>query len=573
MRLKLRSAVMATAVLTLVGATSLASTHTPAVLRVGTFNGVAGTYSSVQKAVLAAQPGDWVLVGPGDYKEEGFKGMDESAGVLIETARLHLRGMNRNTVIIDGTKAGAPACSATKADQTFTKDGTNGVVAFKVDGVSIENLTTCNYLTGTNGGEGNEIWWNGGDGTGKIAMGPYSGNYITATSTYSNGTANPRGEYGIFVSNVRGPGIIDHSYASNMGDAAYYIGACPDCGSLLTHAHGQFSALGYSGTNSGGHLIIEHSEFDHNMSGAISNSQNNDDAPSPESRLCPKPTEISAAGTNSCNIWRYNYYHDNNNPNVPGAGNNGLAGSAPVGSGMVLAGTEFVTVLHNRFANNGAWGILVADLPDQEDPPKDLPNQNCNGGISLLPSGAPAIDPVYSGGALCYFQAFGNDVRDNAFTDNGFFKNPGNGDIGVFGLPHNPGNCFSGNTDPAGLTATPPAAVLQSDLYACDRPSSGDLTLEGLQGNCATHGLLFPCPDTPLTHYPQTSRVTLHMSPPQPTMPNPCKGVPANPWCPGTQASSFGGLRAGVAVTGVSLAWMLLGSALIRRQRRIDLPR
>jgi len=184
MRRTLRPLVITTALLTFITASSLASTsHTHSVLRVGTYKGIAGQYSSVQAAVLAAHPGDWVLVGPGDYKEEGFKGMDEASGVLIEKANLHLRGMNRNSVIIDGTKAGTPACSAKKEDQTFTKDGMNGVVAFKADGVSIENLTTCNYLTGTSGGEGNEIWWNGGDGSGKIGMGPYWGDYITATST------------------------------------------------------------------------------------------------------------------------------------------------------------------------------------------------------------------------------------------------------------------------------------------------------------------------------------------------------------------------------------------------------
>src|SRR5206468_8902112 len=109
MRPKLRSALMTTAILASFTASALASgQQTPAVLRVGTYKGVAGSYSRVQDAVRAARAGDWVLVGPGDYKEEGFHGMDEAAGVLIETARVHLRGMNRNTVIIDGTKAGTP---------------------------------------------------------------------------------------------------------------------------------------------------------------------------------------------------------------------------------------------------------------------------------------------------------------------------------------------------------------------------------------------------------------------------------------------------------------------------------
>src|SRR5206468_1516084 len=45
-----------------------------AVLRVGTWNGIRGPYKTIQAAVNAARPGDWVLVGPGDYKERGHPG-------------------------------------------------------------------------------------------------------------------------------------------------------------------------------------------------------------------------------------------------------------------------------------------------------------------------------------------------------------------------------------------------------------------------------------------------------------------------------------------------------------------
>ena len=96
-----------------------------------------------------------------------------------------------------------------------------------------------------------------------------------------------------------------------MNDASYYIGACPDCNQVLTDAHAEGSALGYSGTNSGGHLVIENSEWDLNKTGIVTNSQNNDDAPSPQVGLCPGST------TQSCTIFRNNFIHDNNNPNVP----------------------------------------------------------------------------------------------------------------------------------------------------------------------------------------------------------------------------------------------------------------
>src|SRR5690242_10968319 len=42
----------------------------PRVLLVGSYKGIPGQYSAIQDAVDAANPGDWILVGPGDYHEQ-----------------------------------------------------------------------------------------------------------------------------------------------------------------------------------------------------------------------------------------------------------------------------------------------------------------------------------------------------------------------------------------------------------------------------------------------------------------------------------------------------------------------
>lgn len=44
----------------------------PDVLRVGTYHGIAGTFSTVQAAVDRAKPGDWILVGPGGSPRAGL---------------------------------------------------------------------------------------------------------------------------------------------------------------------------------------------------------------------------------------------------------------------------------------------------------------------------------------------------------------------------------------------------------------------------------------------------------------------------------------------------------------------
>lgn len=71
-------------------------------------------------------------------------------------------------------------------------------------------------------------------------------------STVAAGAEGPIAQYGIFVSNASGPGVIEQSYGSNMADAAYYVGACQrQCHATLVRDTGTNSNLGYSGTNAG----------------------------------------------------------------------------------------------------------------------------------------------------------------------------------------------------------------------------------------------------------------------------------------------------------------------------------
>ena len=133
-----------------------------AVLLVGSYQGIPGQYSSIQAAVDAARPGDWVLIGPGDYHETGNRVPpgavgDDTAGaaVLVTTPSIWIRGMDRNGVVLDGTKPGASQCSSAPADQDLgpvgsggSPTGRNGLIVFKASGVSVENLTACNFLSG-----------------------------------------------------------------------------------------------------------------------------------------------------------------------------------------------------------------------------------------------------------------------------------------------------------------------------------------------------------------------------------------------------------------------------------------
>ncbi len=171
-------------------------------------------YRTVQGAVDAARPGDWILIYPGVYHEKSAQW--PTAGVWIDKPDLHIRGLDRNRVIIDGSNGtAAHPCPSAAAEQDFTPR--DGIVVFKASRVTIQNLTVCDYLSGPSG-HGNQIWWDGGDGSGTIGIGSFSGSYLTATSQFAPvSLGSPDlAQYGIFAGNSRGPGLITHSYASNM---------------------------------------------------------------------------------------------------------------------------------------------------------------------------------------------------------------------------------------------------------------------------------------------------------------------------------------------------------------------
>jgi hypothetical protein len=463
-------------------------------------------YRTVQAAVDAAQPGDWILIYPGVYHEKSKEW--PTAGVWIDKPDLHIRGLDRGRVIIDGSNGtAAHPCPSAAAEQDFT--ARDGIVVFKASGVTIQNLTVCDYLSGPSG-HGNQIWWDGGYGTGKIGMGSFSGSYLTATSQYAPATGRQNlAQYGIFADNSSGPGLITNSYASNMADSSFYVGACLRlCDTALADDTAVNSALGYSGSNSGGQLVITDSVFEFNHTGVVPDSENSADAPPPQDGRCP------GSATRSCTIITRNLIEDNNNANTPDDG-----ATAPVGTGIQIAGGSYDTVAGNVIVNQGAWGVVTSDNPDPERPP---PPSHCQGGIENDP--APGV---------CLFRAIGNQVYGNVFIHNGFFGNQTNSDLATETLSsYTPRNCFYRNVDVSGTLTSAPADIegASVDGRPCAGPGTGnDVALED-QMICNTG--FEPCPLPPgEANYPKQTRIVMLPLPRLPSMPDPCAGVPRNAFC------------------------------------------
>ena len=500
----------------------MAATASAAVLRVGAWRGIPGQYQSIQRAVDAARPGDLILVAPGDYKTSGSREpageTSFPAGVLITTPRITLRGIDRNATVVDGTLPGTPQCSNAASAQNYGPtgsggpEGLNGIMVWKANNVTVQNLTTCNFLGGPGGDSGNGIWWNGGADSGKIGGWGYSGSYLSATSTFYGDESNAA-TYGIYSSNWDG-GRWDQIYASNMNDGGFYIGACQQaCNQTLDHGWSEFNALGYSGTNSGGPLVIENSQFDNNEDGFDTNSQNAD-FPPPQDGACPNNGISPITHTHSCWVFMHNDVHDNNNPNVPASGS---AAAGPVGTGMSVSGARNDTIMDNTFSNNGAWGTIFVPYPDSGPP--------CTGGTLA--------------GSVCIYDEYGDALLNNTYSHNGFFGNPSNGDFAALNLQPGPTDCYAGNTDNGGPASSSPSN-LEKSYPTCDghtvAPNSNPVFLREV--TCDSGASVGGAPGSssclPTDNYPRQTAVVMHPLPSGlPTMPNVCGGASPDPWCSG----------------------------------------
>jgi hypothetical protein len=465
-------------------------------------------------------------------------------GVDITTPRIHLRGMNRNSVIVDGTlsKASTPCSSAASNQNTLGGKGRNGILIWKANGVSVENLTVCNFMAGS-GNAGNEIWWNGGSGSSKIGLKGYVGNYLTATSTYFRGSdpKNPSvcatcALYGIFSSDSTGPASLSNLYANNFSDSGMYVGACQRvCNVTIDHAWMEDNALGYSGTNSGGRIIVENSMFDNNKEGFDTNTALTGDPPPPQDGRC-----TGAGSRTRCWVFTHNTLENNNNPNVPISG---TAGLGPTGTGMTISGGRYDTIINNTFIDNGAWGMAFVPYPEGN---LTSDGRTCRG------TGGIVATSLKISGLRCLYDPWGGMLSNNTFSGNGFFGNPGNADYAnLIAGGGRPVNCFSGNVEyDASLSHVlgPATSGNAEDGHPGQTPAScGTLTPRvGLFGTNTDVNLAvqLECDARLLSgsacssaHYPQATAVVMQPLPTLSSMPNPCAGVPANLWCPnGTPA-------------------------------------
>ena len=347
---------------------------------------VPGEFATIQDAVDAAVEGDLVLIAPGTYVES----------VDVTTNNLTIRGLDRDGVVLDGEL-----------------ELDNGIRVLGANGVAIENLTAVNY---TNNG----LFW--------VSSHGYRASYITTHRT---------GDYGIYAFDSVG-GQIEYSHTVGSRDAGIYIGQCYPCDAVVNEVVSSNNGLGYSGTDSGGNLLIVNSTWHNNRAGIVPNSGSYE--------LCYPERETTIVG---------NLIYDNNQPDTPAIDVALLA----QGNGIVVAGGIANVIERNRIDNHFRTGIgLVPFL--EETPNDDLPTPD----EWTIPCDEQKQMPIVIPDGPLLWDSFNNVVRDNVVTNSGeadIALASAGGDISTFG------NCFSGNE----ITTTAPFDL--EALAPCDGEGSG----------------------------------------------------------------------------------------------------
>jgi hypothetical protein len=330
-------------------------------------------HETIQEAVDAASPGDLILVSPGTYEEE----------VNVTTDDLTIRGLDRNEVVLEGN---------------FELE--NGVRVLEADGVVVENMTAQDYT-------GNGFFWTGVDG--------YRGSYLTAIRN---------GDYGVYAFGSQN-GTFEHSYASGSPDAGYYIGQCYPCNALIDDVTAEWNGIGYSGTNSGGNLLIVNSVFRENRAGIVPNSQT--------SEGCGPQNETTIVG---------NLVTDNNNAETAAIG----AAIQGMWNGILITGGNNNVVERNRVDQHDVTGIAVVPRPE-DDPVTPLPEEFPTDCVEdVVPASDEEMADVDN---PLLWEAVGNHVDGNVVT------NSGEWDLVLLTLDGNGNeNCFADN-DIDGITAPP----------------------------------------------------------------------------------------------------------------------
>jgi len=470
--------------------------------------------------VNAAKSGDWILVAPGDYKETPTSparpaSVDHGiSGVLADPdSNLHIRGMNRNTTVVDGPSRGARSARRTRLTSSSRRaerpgHWRNGIVVYRPTHVSIGQPHGMQLPVG----EPDRAMRSGIERWRRLrrpsACTATEGSYLTAETTYFGGestaanTASSRRTQGrrrcLMVQHLR----IELQRLGHVRRRLQQV-----CDVTISKAWMEYNALGYSGPNSAGRSI-KASLFD-TPGRPRHNTQINGDPPARRtataratpSRPSPTPARAWVAWTTPSRTTTTRNAPEAGKRRRRPTGTRDDALRRPQGHGDAqhVQGQRCVAdPLHplSRLLDTGV-------------------HQSCTGtgGVEVTASAA-SYDPMNTAGR--------NHIRQQRVL-----QNPSDADYGQIALnPNQPLQLLHG----ANVARTARSERPRDEVPTCGstvrRPTS--------PRDCWPKRCAIPASArVGGANYPVRTRWCCSRAESLPTMPNPCVNVPDNAWCSG----------------------------------------
>jgi|GEM_PF-54038 len=268
-----------------------------------TMTEVPDAYTAIQQALMLAEPGAVIELGPGRYE------LTEGLSLNVDNVTIKGAGMDRTVLSFRSQESGA-------------------------EGLLVESSGVTLMDFAVEDAKGDAIKVIGADGI----------SFIRVRAEWTNGPDALNGAYGLYPVASKNV-LIDGAIARGASDAGIYVGQSDNI--IVRNSLAEYNVAGIEIENS--YVADVYDNVARHNTGGI---------------LIFDLPGLPQQGGHSVRVFD-NKIVDNDVPNFAPPGN--IVGGVPMGTGVMVMANSRVEVFNNEISNNGTAGVLIVAYPNEFD--------------------------------------------------------------------------------------------------------------------------------------------------------------------------------------------------------------